>query len=315
MSIDLYKNDSCDPSQYLDLMKNSFDKTFNEAWFNWYNRQSPTGPSRIYYGVDSQTQNLVASLAFLPIRVAYKGLPRPGSIYVNAMTHPAYQGRGLNLKLLQSALADARRLGEIFSITFPATSRMSMKGMLKTGWVPTCEIFYSALNRKPSETKSSAQRIESLDGRFDHLLESFSTRLDIGLFKDHRYLNWRLLERPDQEYELYAVFNGVQPTGIMYLKKFQERKVRKIHIVELIGIEKSAIMQLLHLAEREAYISSYDVLNIWLSKNSVHYELLTQFGFVDSLDKNTLLVHWYEEPMRLTSDSHMHFSLADNDVY
>ena len=56
------------------------------------------------------------------------------------MTHPAYRGRGFNLKLLNLALDAARKAGDVFSITFPATDRASMSGMLRTGWEPVCDI-------------------------------------------------------------------------------------------------------------------------------------------------------------------------------
>jgi GNAT superfamily N-acetyltransferase len=315
MAINFYSNAPCDPRQYLNLMKDSYGKIFDEEWFHWYNMEAPTGRSRIYFGVDSESGEMVSSLAFLPIRVTHEGTSYPGSTYVNAMTHPAYQGRGLNLKLLQSALADARRLGDKFSITFPAANRMSVKGMLKTGWEPICDIYYSALNRKPSETYSAARRIDSLDGRFDDLLEAFSARLEIGLFKDHEFMNWRVCERPDQDYEVYAVFDEEIPKGILVLKQYDEEKVRKIHIIEIISIDNAAIMDLLRLAEREAYLRNSDILNTWLSKDSIYYDLLTEFGFVASADKNTLMVQWHEEPMRLVGNHQLHFSLADNDVY
>jgi len=154
-----------------------------------------------------------------------------------------------------------------------------------------------------------------VDGRFDQLLETFSARLDIGLFKDHRFLSWRVCERPDQDYELYAVFNGELPKGILVLKQYEEEKIRKTHIIELIGVDNTTILDLLRLAERESYLRNSDILNIWLSEYSIYYDLLTDFGFVASADKNTLMVHWHEDSMRLAGDNHMHFSLADNDVY
>lgn len=316
MSINFYNNAPCDPRQYLNLMKDSYGKNFDEEWFHWYNMGAPTGRSRIYFCVDSKSGEMVSSLAFLPIRVAYKGTSHPGSMYVNAMTHPAYQGRGLNLKLLRSALIDARRLGEKFSITFPAASRMSVKGMLKTGWEPICDIYYSALSRKPSEKRSAACRIETLDNRFDRLLEVFSAQLEIGLFKDQKFLNWRVCKRPDQNYEIYGLIDGKSPRGLIVLKQYEDETVKKTHIIELISIDNAATLDLLCLAEREAYSRNSDILNTWLSEDSVYYDLLTEFGFVASADKNTLMVHWHGDTMRpIGGHLRLHFSLADNDVY
>ncbi len=316
MAITFFNNAPCDPHRYLKLMKDSFGKIFDEEWFYWYNAESPTGRSRIYFAVDSGTGEMVSSLAFLPIRVAYKGKSYPGSIYVNAMTHPAYQGRGLNLNLLQSALADTRRLGEKFSVTFPAANRMSVKGMLKTGWEPICDIYYSALNRKLSDTYSAARRIDTLDSRFDRLLETFSAQLEIGLFKDREFLNWRVCKRPDQDYEVYALIDGESPRGILILKQYENEAVKKTHIIELISIDNAATLELLRRAEREAYLRESDILNIWLSEDSVYYNSLTEFGFVASADRNTLMVHWHGDTMLPIGDHpRMHFSLADNDVY
>ncbi len=123
-----------DAGAYVRLMKNSFGKEFSEDWFNWYNRESSTGPCRLYSYVDMGSGEIVSSLGFLPLRMAHSGAVYPGSIYVNAMTHPDYQGRGYNLKLLNLALDEARKAGDVFSITFPATGRGSLGGMLRTGW-------------------------------------------------------------------------------------------------------------------------------------------------------------------------------------
>jgi len=297
-------------------MKNSFSKKFGKDWFDWYNHDSPSGPCRLYSFIDTGSDEIVSSIGFLPLRMAHAGAEYPGSIYINAMTHPEYQGKGLNLTLLKLAVDDARKSGDVFSITFPATGRASVGGMIRTGWEPVCDIHYSALRRAPLETRPKAQEIERFDERFDDLLDKFYAGIRFGVLKDHKFLNWRICDRPDQNYSIHAHFRGDTPVGIIVLKQHEEPGVAKTHIMELIALNREVISDLLKTAEQKAFERKSNVLNIWKWEGSVYSEILKEYGFVDTEKKNTLLVHRHGvNASSLTDGAHMHISLADNDVY
>lgn len=297
-------------------MKNSFSKKFDENWFYWYNNKSPTGPSRLYSYIDTETGELVSSICFLPLRMANAGAVFPGSIYVNAMTHPAYQGRGFNLKLLNLALGEARKAGDVFSITFPATDRASMSGMLRTGWESVCDIHYSALGRVPSARRPKARVIDRLDERFDELLAKFYAGIAFGVFKDHKFLNWRICDRPDQAYSIHAHFRGDAPAGFIVLKQYEEPGFIKTHIMELVALDREVAIDLLETAEHQAYTRKSNILNVWKWNGSIYSDVFKDYGFVDTEEKNTLLAHRHGDAnTSLAGGARMHISLADNDVY
>jgi GNAT superfamily N-acetyltransferase len=316
MAIEYLSSASHEAGQYLRLMKNSFSKTFDESWFYWYNTKSPTGPSRLYSYIDTDSGEIVSSVCFLPLRMARAGTVVPGSIYVNAMTHPAYQGRGFNLKLLNLALDEAREGGDIFSITFPATDRASMGGMLRTGWEPVCEIHYAALGRALTQTRPKAREVGRLDGRFDDLLAKFHAGIGFGVSKDHSFLNWRICDRPDQAYSIHAHFHGGAPAGFIVLKQYEEPGVVKTHIMDLVALDREVTIDLLEVAEHQAFERESNILNVWKWDDSIYSDVLKSYGFVDTAAKNTLLVHRHGgSASSLTAGARMHISLADNDVY
>ncbi len=232
------------------------------------------------------------------------------------MTHPAYRGRGFNLKLLNLALDAARKAGDVFSITFPATDRASMSGMLRTGWEPVCDIHYSALGRAPSLTRPKARAIDRLDERFDELLAKFHAGIEFGVFKDHKFLNWRICDRPDQAYSIHAHFRDDTPTGFIVLKHYEEPSVVKTHIMELIALDREVIIDLLETAEHQAHTRRSSILSLWKWGGSIYSDILENYGFVDTEEKNTLLVHRHGDAnTSLAGGARMHISLADNDVY
>ncbi len=316
MTVEYLETSLHDADQYIQLMKNSFGKNFDKNWYNWYNIKSSNGPSRLYSYVDTETGELVSSVCFLPLRITCAGVVYRGSIYVNAMTHPSYQGKGFNLQLLNLALGDARKVGDAFSITFPATDRASMSGMIKTGWRPVADIRYAKLDRPLSRTRPKAHEIARLDERFDELLTNFYAGIDFGVFKDHKFLNWRTCDRPDQTYSIHAYFRGNVPAGFIVLKQFEEPGIVKTHIMELIALDREVILDLLGVAQYKAYASKANILNVWKLEDSFFSEIFKEFGFVDTEDKNTLLVYQHGDPaLPQINGGHMHISLADNDVY
>lgn len=318
MSVTLFNgfrltDDSVDPETYLQLMEDCFHVRFSEAWFHWYHFQSPWGKSRIYTAW--MNDRLASTVTFLPLRLISGSEERPGSIYVDAMTHPDFHKRGLSVSLLELAKADAKQRNESYSITFPTTSRHSMKGMLKTGWHLHEDIYYWELSRVPMEGALFAAQVPVLGTSAQPLLDTFSRSIRLGVSKSVEFLNWRTAHRPDIEYEIYQYDLQGRVLGILILKHYRTVAVRKTHIMEIIGNDDHSFNLLLRTAEARAADIGSQCLNLWVSDHAFYRSLLTSYGFVPSGDKNILFTLTYEDYLVLDSSQQDHFALLDNDVY
>ena len=300
--------------EYLQLMFRCFDRHFSEAWFMWFNYACPSGKSRIYYVREGE--GLVSTVCFLPITVKLGDSHVLGSIYVNAMTHPAYQKKSLNSFLLSHALSDARNRGDQISITFPSIHRYSIKGMLKTGWKKCTDIHFFVLLRTPMPGFHAAFRVNKVPPGAKAIIEKYYQGVRFGLIKDVDLMNWRIAERPDQTYEIYLHGRELEPDGLIVLKHFRKGGERKTHIMEIITCEEEVTEDLLRTAENRAAEEGSVTLNLWCSQGDVMRNALERYGFVRTEEKNILLVQKHQkDDEKVEMGEQIHFSLADNDVY
>ena len=302
-----------DPKIYLKLIEDSFFIQFSHEWFNWYHYRCPWGRSRIYAAW--MNDKLASVVAFLPFRFILGDEIVKGSIYSNAMTHPNFRRKGLNVALLEYAKHDAEECGEVFSVTFPTTERYSLPGMLRTGWNVYEDINYWELSRDFQCVSSSVKQVRVLGEVAQPLLDRFNKRISLGVFKSVEYLNWRTVSRPDIDYEIYQYSCHGEIRGLMVLKQFNSKDVKKTHIMELIADDSSSIRELLGMAEKRAMDHGASCLNIWVSDREFYKSQLTDYGFVPSDEKNYIVTLTYSDDVVLKSVKPDHFGLVDNDAY
>ena len=300
---------------FLELQFAAFGKKLSERWFHWFNHDCPLGRSRIFVAVDPDSGQLMASVGFLPLQIAWRGKPVQGSTYVNAMTRPAAQRRNLNVALLARAVAHSREFGDLCSITFPAAHRASLPGMLKTGWTVYSDIHIWKLMRRPIARATTTRRIARFDPSIDDFLQGFYGKMDFAVWKDHRFLNWRVCDRPDQAYEIHMLGEASAPRGFVVLKHYRDDSLGKTHIVELVAHDDDAFDRLVQTAETRAVEQQSDVLNTWALPGDIYAANLSARGFEKTQEHNTLARHVAGALADGPAGGRHHISLIDNDVY
>ena len=104
----------------------------DESWFNWKYRDCPDGRSLLMCAFDGD--NVVGCVAMRIGRIYVDGQHRRyGASYEN-FVHPAYQGRGIFVRLIECIEAVCKEEGLEFLICFPNSN--SLAGYLKAGWLP-----------------------------------------------------------------------------------------------------------------------------------------------------------------------------------
>lgn len=126
---------------------------------------------------------------------------------VDTATHPDYQGKGIFKKLTLKALEIASESGDHFVFNTP--NPQSKPGYLKMGWEEVDRVKLNLIPVFPSFNWKKVQKeINRLEVDLDSLLLISRTKKIRNnlLFtpKNKKFLNWRYIENPLQDYEIIA---------------------------------------------------------------------------------------------------------------
>ncbi len=131
--------------------------------------------------------------------------------------------------------------------------------------------------------------------------------------KDHRFLNWRVVDRPDQSYAKIVCEDNGELRGYAVLKQFDENGYRKSHILDIQAESQDALLQLISAAE--SFSHGRDELNMWTNPHNPYQETFLEEGFVERESPDKLIFHTNYGDKESLKRGAWWFCLADNDVY
>jgi hypothetical protein len=183
---------------------------------------------------------------------------------------------------------------------------------MKVGWDIMCKLpFLVKHNCKQQDHR--CQQIDQFDERFDVFHRHISERFSFITLKDHHFMNWRLIQRPDQYYTCFVYEEQSNIKGYVVLKHFDDNDYQKSHILDLHAEDDEAIQEL--IAAAETFASGRDELNMWTNpKNPYHQNFLAQ-GFHEIEGQDLLIIHFNYGEKEEVADGFWWFCLGDNDVY
>jgi len=299
-----------DDPRILELFRSSLGKEVPKEVWNWFGHLCPTGDNRTYVCEDIETGKLAASYSLLPIRLCMNGNEIPASLCTNVNTRPEYRGRGLFTQIGEYALCEERDFEAQISIGVP--NKNAYPGHMKVGWEELFPLPF-LVKRECKVQEHRCRKVERFDHRFDEFYARIAQNFSFIVLKDHRFFNWRVVSRPDQEYTKYVYEEDGDLRGYCVLKHFEVKKYRKAHILDIHADCDDVMHDLLCAAE--SFACDCEELNCWTTpRNPYRSVFLTRcFYERDSDDKVIMHCNFGEKP-RL-DDGNWWFCLADNDVY
>lgn len=307
-----------DDEKVLLLYNYAFNRTFSMEWFRWFNYSCPFGPNRLYIAEDQTTSSIVGSWGLLPYKVKFNDEVIGGSLASNLVTHPCYRRRGIFANVVKFALAQEERYGSKISLNAPnKLSEMglaALRGYLKVGFEIISDLdFIITYNNKPEQFK--ATKVGRFSEKFDLLLSTSIDKMKFAVFKDHRFLNWRYFDRPDQEYHVYAYQDENTVLDFIVLKYFEENGYKKAHILDIYAINEYVFNDLLNVAKSFAFTRNCQELNCWQIRNSPYAPWFYKRGFELSANKYALMLSNNFGVKEVLISQDWWFALGDNDVY
>jgi len=276
------------------------------ASMRWLYRDNPSGRLYVDFAVPPEGAGLAAIYATLPVRMRVNGEVRLALQSLDTLTDRAFRGKGLFVSLAKSVFARAAADDVAFIYGFPNGS--SAPGFFgKLGWerldpVPflirplRTRYFSSRLGRVGSKLpdfplapsrrrgpRGGAQLVEvdRFDERFTHLWRAFSRDVCVAVERDAAYLDWRLVDKPEERYRRLAlVEKGVLTSFIAFALK-EKHGGRIGYVLELLhdkGRESDA-RWLLGAAVAEMAQQNADAVLAWCLPRAPTFGSYLRSGF------------------------------------
>jgi hypothetical protein len=299
-----------DDPRILDLFKSSFQKDVSSDVWRWFNERCPTGHNRTYVIEDIKTGIFPASYSLLPIRLRLNGKEIKASLCTNVNTHPDYRGQGLFTQIGLFALCEEPKFDTSVSIGMP--NKNAYPGHMKVGW----EIAFPLPFLVKHDCKVQTHRckeVEQFDARLDTFIENIAPNFSFMVLKNHRFLNWRVVERPDKQYARYIYEDGDAIRGYTVLKHFDGDNCRKSHILDIHADSDKVLDNLISAAESLA--AGRNELNLWTNPHNPYHKAFLNRGFYERSSDDMVIIHFNSGEKLPIGDGSWWFCLADNDVY
>lgn len=272
------------------------------AVLKWRYLDNPTDAMFVDFAMASE-ERIAAIYASIPLRFRIGGVQRLGIQSVDTMTDAEYRGRNLFVKLAAHTYARAQDAGVALVYGTPNGdsahgffTRLEWRDLnplpflirpLRARWL--LEQFKlrraAALLpdiRLPIGRRAAGEPVHRFDERFTRLWNEFSTGVRVAVERDARYLNWRLVDKPGEDYQNRFIGDGGGVAAFTSHCVKRDEHSRIGYLMEslcapgseraLRGLIRSALAD---MAAREA-----DVAVAWCLPHSPTYTAFLRTGFV-----------------------------------
>ena len=280
-----------DEQGIVELFEEVFDKpmgiTESLKHWRWEFEQNPVGDKYIHLAVDDG--DIVGQYAVIPMRMLVMGQESIGSLSLDTMVHPDYQGQGMFVELANSLYSRLSDSG--ISITYGFPNKNSMHGIFqRLDWKEICEMpilirpvdfdrsleklwgpgvkskigsflgkKYYDIKHKPAKLPEDlrVEKVEKFNG-VDDLWRTVTNGVKIGAVRDQKYFDWRFVDKPEFDYQIYLLRKGDSSLGYLVTGTMDYWDMKVIFILDLLteGSEyaKYLISERIKMAEDEAVI-------------------------------------------------------------
>ena len=236
------------------------------------------------------------------------------ALSLDTMTHNNFRGRNIFPKLASNLYNELGKTG--IPITYGFPNSMSINGFIKKlNWFNISEvpiyirplnfrsIVYKFINKKylsiilgfflnylyniSFKTKkiSKTIKIEKLNTfseDFDNLWEKVKSEISIGLVRNKIYLNWRYFQKPEENYQVFALKQNEHLRGYIVLKIEARFGLKIVLIMDVLTDPSNLLYQnsLIKFAIHYFNKKKADIISIVMFSHSRYYYSLRKFRFI-----------------------------------
>lgn len=296
----------------VDMYKSCFDSngsTKNKESIQWQFFKNPVHKTFVDIAYSDEAKKVAAIYAVFPSFFKIGNNDYVGSQSMDTITDIDFRGKGLFTKLAKNVFSRLRESDVKLVYGFPNGS--SIHGFsTKLGWrvmdpVPflfkplrtgyfTKKIkllrFLPDIGIPSIRFRDNSIKVETLNEfpqDVNKLWKTFSAHFKIAVIRDLNYLNWRYVEKPNEDYKIEAVFrDGVLKGFIVYTHKAKHGG-NVGYIMELVydPAFKEIGNELLRNAAHNMRKQKADVILSWCFSHSPNFGAYKRNGFLNLPEK------------------------------
>jgi GNAT superfamily N-acetyltransferase len=288
-----------------------------EYW-RWKYMKNPAGSPVICLA--ECDERIIGHYAITPMRMKLGNLEIMGSCSCDAATDPKYQGQGVFSSIVNRAYLEAARKG--FAVTYgfssthlgPTYKRYEHKGqicsMVRTinvfDWKPlltrhvghnflakaVAAVLQKSRRPRPLGDGLAIERNKRFDERADAFWEKVSHHFRMIVRRDQRYLNWRYVDHPEEDYTIFTAVEDDIILGYCVLSQERWDDVNVGLIVDLLGLQddRNVVGGLIDRALDYFEEQSVDAATSLLSEQHPYMPFFRRVGFI-TYPRHRLALH------------------------
>jgi GNAT superfamily N-acetyltransferase len=301
-----------DEEQILELRGVTLGDSKNIQWWNWIYRNGPDGPAKFWLAVANK--KIVSINPSLPFRMKIENQVYKSGLGFDIMTHPDYQRQGIlsALSLVHFEYVVKNGVSITFGTSIPQRLPIYQKLKIPHDMYAICQppLLVKVINwgsvlktryhifpfignsigyiweRITVRTTSIQDHdteiipISSFDESINEFWQKASELKKIMIVRDMKYLNWRYVEKPGNEYKIFAAKRQNEIVGYIVLKVVKETITRGF-IVDLFTISGEDVVAELLINKAIGYLRKEGVVSILclMLQDTPYYRILRRLGF------------------------------------
>jgi len=339
-----------DKEQILELRATTLGDSRNDQWWNWIYENGPDGPSSVWLAVTEQ--KVVGLNTRLPLRMKIGDQVYKVALSYDIMTHPDYQRQGILGELAKKGTGYAEKIGISCTYGIAMNRIMPIYKGLKMGYdhIEICELpllvkiislgkvlkrsfgipafignplgyAWESITMRKSSTQNNDIEIEQVSS-FDESIDEFwlkaSELKKIMIVKDMKYLNWRYVEKPGDEYIIFLAKRQEEIIGYIVFKSKSDPMTRGF-IVDILTLPGEDIVAELLISKAIEYFQGEGALTIScvMLQDTSYYRTLRKLGFMHRHSSLWLGIRLHDPNLSgesLADPGNWYFVWGDNDT-
>lgn len=339
-----------DEKQILELRGVTLGDSRDMQWWKWIYRNGPDGPARFSLAVDNQM--IVGINPGLPLRMKIGNQIYKSFLIFDVMIHPDYQRQGVHSEL--AIIENENRVKNGVSIsygcstpqTFPAYQKVKLSYIIfaicqppllvrVTNWGKLLKTRYKIpiflgkmlgyfwerlISRISSSQNTDIEigQISSFDQSIDKFWLKASETKQIMIVRDMKYLNWRYVEKPENDYTIFIAKRRQEIVGYIVIK-MESNTMTRGFIVDLLTLPNDYVVAEVLVSRAIGYFQEKeaDIVSCLMLQDTPYYRTLRKLGFMRRKSGTQTNIRIYDQNLSeefVTDSSNWYFVWGDYDT-
>ena len=316
-------------------------------WWRWQYLDNPRGTAIIY--VAEADKRIVGHLALLPTLMKIGDKIILCSHAVDGMVHPDYRRQSIYVKIADETFEFASKDG--IAMVFGTPNNQSYPihiGRLQ--WIYICNprlmlkiinwnVFFKSHLRIPNfvgkqlekfieliwnnkshceDSEVTIEQITTFDERIDKFWLRASETKKIMVIRDKKYLNWRYVNKPGNNYNIFIAQKGNEIIGYIVVTIQREKTIRG-YIIDLLALPDEDTAMIMLIKKAIAYCKNKGAITIkcLMLREVPYYKILKKMGFICRKSEVRLCARIFDPKISkefVSDPSNWYYLWGDRDV-